>query len=698
MKGTYSFYVDGEKVGESENVVTTAGKNVILRYLAGMVPNFAKAISLGTYNNVAASASDTDMGFEYVRSEVTLGSVDLTDVNHDYLVFKTTFPTELAMNVKEIGLFSFYTNPASGQYTGRVLSTFDDGEIWTTDANTNAATFTALTSTSLNAIGDSSMVVINDTDGSTDTYTLDFANVDLSGYSATDTLGLAIGTYSSRVTGVTLTLIDSDGTSVSKTWSVTHNAALPYQVLTVAKGAIDTQAFNWAEVDKIAVSVTCSTLQNSKTLSNLARVASYYVTGTTTATHGFAVGDYVTISGSTLDSGSFNGTFVITAVTSNTFMFNQGTGSVVSGADSGTVVTQGTAISTIARQQAVFTGYISGTTLTVGTLTSGTLSVGQTITGAGILPGTIITAGAGPYTINNSQTVGSVSSQVVLGAAPIAKITTAIAHGISIGDIVSVSGIFNDSTFNTVATAKYGTTGSTLVYDSPGTDVTAYAPGNILTSNQAGLELSSTGWGNTTYQCSAARNITQAYSGCGSLLITASAGGNIQAFSDGVSGIVVGASYTAKGMVMVDAAANAATYGFYVGIRWLTSGDVFISDSLSTLTTVNKTGWTSITTTATAPSNAAKAMLIVYGTNAVNGDKFYADELGIWRGASTTFYQPGIAVVEPQAQLMFDGLRVFDSDSNNPDYCLVSRSIPATTVNKVAGSTLDVEYRLELNL
>lgn len=702
MKGLYSFYVDGEKVSESENVVTTAGKSTILRYLAGIVPNFAKSISLGTFNNVAASANDTDMGFEYARSEVTLGSLDLTDANHDYLVFKTTFPTELAMNIKEIGLFSFHTNPASGEYTGRILTTFDDNEIWTTDSSTNAPTFSTLTSGSLNSIGDSSMKVTNDTDGATYTYTLDFANVDLSGYSATDTFGLAIGTYSSRVTGVTLTFIDSDGTSTSNTWSVTHNASLPYQVLSVSKGTMDTQGFNWAEVDKISVSVTCSTVQNSKTLSNLARTANYYVTGTTTATHGFAVGDYVTISGSTLDSGSFNGKFVIIAVTSNTFMFNQGTGNTVSGADSGTVVTQGTAVSTISRLQASFTGYISGTTLTVNTVNSGTLAVGQTITGAGVTPGTFISSGSSsPYTVNNSQTVGSASALVTFGASPIAKVTTAIAHGISIGDIVSVSGIFNDTSFNTVTTAKTGTTGSTLVYDSPGSDIAAYAPGNMLSSNQANLELSSTGWGTSTYQCSAARSTAQAYSGAASLLITASAGGNIQAFSDGITGIVAGSSYTGKAMVMVDAAANAATYGFYVGIRWLTAGDVFISDSLSTLTTVNKTGWTSITVTATAPSSptpAAKAMLIVYGTNAVNGDKFYADELGLWRGGSTTFYQPGIAVVEPQAQLMFDGLRVFDSDSNNPDYCLVSRSIPSTPVNKVAGSTLDVEYRLEINL
>ncbi len=696
MKGTYSFYIDGEKVGESQNVVTAAGKNTILRYLAGIVPNFARAISLGTYNNVAASASDTDMGFEYVRGEVTLGSLDLTDPAHDYLVFKTTFPSELSMNIKEIGLFSFYTNPASGQYTGRVLTTFDDGEIWTTDASTNAPTFTALTSTSLNSVGDSSMVVINDTDGSTDTYTLDFANVDLSGYSATDTFGLAIGTYSSRVTGVTLTLIDSDGTSISNTWSVTHNSSLPYQVLTVDKGTIDTQAFNWAEVDKISVGVTCSTVQNSKTLSNLNRLSTYWVTATTTANHGFSVGDYVTISGSTLDSGSFNGKFVISAVSANTFIFYQGTGATVSGADSGTVVAQGTSVSTIARQQATFTGYISGTTLTVGSVTSGTLSVGQTITGSGVASGTIITAGSGPYTVNNSQTVGSAGSQVTMKAAPVAKVTTSIAHGLSVGDIVSVSGIFNDTSFNTVATAKIGTTGSTLVYDSPGTDVAAYVPGNLLTSEQSSFSgATTTGWVvNQNATLSTSSSIY--YTAPRSMSVTATAATVDINTTGGTSGIpvVVGATYT--GFIRFLSGTTART--FQVGIRWYDVAGATLSTSWGTATNSSLTDWTSVSYSAAAPANTVYAALFVQVNSAVNAEVFYVDEAGLWRGNSTTFYSPGIAVVEPQAQLMFDGLRVFDSDSNNPDYCLVSRSIPATAVNKTAGSTLDVEYRLEINL
>ena len=63
--------------------------------------------------------------------------------------------------------------------------------------------------------------------------------------------------------------------------------------------------------------------------------------------------------------------------------------------------------------QAVFTGSISGTTLTVSAVTSGTIVVGTGITGSGVTAGTTVTAlgtgtgGTGTYTVSASQTVSS---------------------------------------------------------------------------------------------------------------------------------------------------------------------------------------------------------------------------------------------------------------------------------------------------
>jgi hypothetical protein len=132
-------------------------------------------------------------------------------------------------------------------------------------------------------------------------------------------------------------------------------------------------------------------------------------------------------------TGSTSGTtLTVTSVKSGTIAVGQNLFAV--GALQETVITAlgtgsgGTGTYTIGRSQtiassqmytsspgAVVTAAISGTTLTVASVTSGTLYVGQTIQGAGITTQTIITAlgtgtgGAGTYTINNSQTVASIT-------------------------------------------------------------------------------------------------------------------------------------------------------------------------------------------------------------------------------------------------------------------------------------------------
>jgi hypothetical protein len=74
---------------------------------------------------------------------------------------------------------------------------------------------------------------------------------------------------------------------------------------------------------------------------------------------------------------------------------------------------------------AVFTGSISGLTLTVSAVTSGTIQVGQMVTGAGVAIGTVInalgtgTGGIGTYTVSISQTVASETLGSAIGGVPL---------------------------------------------------------------------------------------------------------------------------------------------------------------------------------------------------------------------------------------------------------------------------------------
>lgn len=74
---------------------------------------------------------------------------------------------------------------------------------------------------------------------------------------------------------------------------------------------------------------------------------------------------------------------------------------------------------------AVFTGSITGTTLTVTAMASGTIAVGHIVSGAGIAQGTIINAlgsgsgGTGTYSVDISQTIGSESMASAIGGVPL---------------------------------------------------------------------------------------------------------------------------------------------------------------------------------------------------------------------------------------------------------------------------------------
>jgi hypothetical protein len=121
-----------------------------------------------------------------------------------------------------------------------------------------------------------------------------------------------------------------------------------------------------------------------------------------------------------------------------------------------------------APSSAIFTGSISGTTLTVTVMQSGTIAVGQAIFGQGIAQNSVITAlgtgtgGVGTYTVSDSQTVASTAINSV--ASP------AIVTGDISGTTLTVSAV-------TSGTLKIGQTieGSGVT---DGTIITAFGTGS----------------------------------------------------------------------------------------------------------------------------------------------------------------------------------------------------------------------------
>ena len=113
---------------------------------------------------------------------------------------------------------------------------------------------------------------------------------------------------------------------------------------------------------------------------------------------------------------------------------------------------------------AVFTGTISGTTLTVTAITNGAITVGQSLFGINVAAETVITAlgtgsgGVGTYTINLSQTV---STAELMNSAPVGAVITGTISGTTLSVTAVSSGTLypgqtitgNNVTSKTVITA-----------------------------------------------------------------------------------------------------------------------------------------------------------------------------------------------------------------------------------------------------
>lgn len=120
LRGTYRVYKDGLLVAEQPNIITTTGRGLILRYLAGNIGTFAGAIAVGSHA-VPATVGDTKLGFEYARGAVTLGAAY---VPANQIVFKATIPMETSGLIYEMGLYPFLRQTET-EYAGQVYLGFD---------------------------------------------------------------------------------------------------------------------------------------------------------------------------------------------------------------------------------------------------------------------------------------------------------------------------------------------------------------------------------------------------------------------------------------------------------------------------------------------------------------------------------------------------------------------------------------------
>ncbi|QWT29934.1 minor tail protein [Streptomyces phage TunaTartare] len=242
MRGFYRFYQEGKLIAEHENLITTEGKRLILRYLAGQSPSLGGAIGLGV-SSVAATVNDVVMGFEIERIPVSLKNADYTN---NVVLFKGTIEQDSAFSIYEAGLWSTASNILSGEFDSKLITTFDlELEAWT-----NVVADTTANRTSADAVR------IDAASSSTTQSRID-VDMELSGYSANDTFYLAFSKPDNNITTIKLVFEDIiTGGSLSLTKTV---SSLPtgYNVLAFRKGDFTASGtISWDSITRMGFDVT----------------------------------------------------------------------------------------------------------------------------------------------------------------------------------------------------------------------------------------------------------------------------------------------------------------------------------------------------------------------------------------------------------------------------------------------------------
>ncbi len=201
LKGTYIYYEDGKEIYRSSNVITKFGKRFLTDFLAGRAAFDSKSMAFGI-DSVAATDTDTRLGFEFYRSPVSFGSTDIQTSNGTStyaVIYKATIPQDVAGTITEVGLYPQYKQSLTS-FDSKFLSNFDNQLDWTN------------TPVILESNAKVGQYVLNMSSNGTASkeYKSSIQVIDLSGYSVNDTIRLAYYKNDANLSNIKIRLYSSD--------------------------------------------------------------------------------------------------------------------------------------------------------------------------------------------------------------------------------------------------------------------------------------------------------------------------------------------------------------------------------------------------------------------------------------------------------------------------------------------------------
>jgi hypothetical protein len=207
LNGTYVFYKDGEEVARSKNIITKFGKRFLTQYLAGVGAGQSKDIAIGIGTS-AASVNNTQLDFEFYRIRAAIESSDIqtdaaTGVSSYAVVYKATLPVDVAGYINEVGLFPSISF-GDTDYQSQIISTFENPLFWLDEVSLPAESAVD----PVPPIGANWMSVTSEAGVIKEySYTTD---IDLTGYSANDSLTLAYRQTDANLDYVFIRMYSSD--------------------------------------------------------------------------------------------------------------------------------------------------------------------------------------------------------------------------------------------------------------------------------------------------------------------------------------------------------------------------------------------------------------------------------------------------------------------------------------------------------
>lgn len=241
ITGHYTIYLDGNRVAESDNLITNFGKATLIRYLSGNITTYAGALAVGVDSTLPA-LSNSDLNFELFRVPINFKSPSFSDSS---IIFKATAPVGSSGSVRELGLFPFLENAISGSYQTRTLFEFSGSESWQNVAAREVENQRV-------GGGGIKMEVASAT---TATIYNTSISLDLSGYSQTDTFKLAILRYDSHCTSIDVKFTTADGNDILGTFATgSYNNENPkYEIITIPKSSFSNQGADWRNITQVEV-------------------------------------------------------------------------------------------------------------------------------------------------------------------------------------------------------------------------------------------------------------------------------------------------------------------------------------------------------------------------------------------------------------------------------------------------------------